>query len=262
MSSQSGGCCGGSRRERTETGQPKVTSQPRKAGTEPDVADSSQRDETGKGGAAVTGASPAPRTFAPDRVVGRASAPIDFSDPTGVENMKRSSVASGMDVEAPRETSQHFEMSLALKRSCEEVFEQLDNFAHFGEHMMKSSWMMAGSAMHYEFDEWQGRAQGAVVRLVGSILGLRLLIEERVVERTPPYRKSWETVGNPRMLILKGYRMGFDLTPQGDGSQLRVFIDYATPDSGHGRLLGALFASTYAHWCVKSVIDGAVSRWG
>jgi hypothetical protein len=59
--------------------------------------------------------------------------------------------------------------------------------------------------------------------------------------------KSWQTLGDPRMIILKGYRTGFEPTPRTHGSHWRVFVDYSIPDGGHGRLPGALFASTSAH---------------
>jgi len=64
------------------------------------------------------------------------------------------------------------------------------------------------------------------------------------------------------MLILKSYRMGFDLTPRGDGSSLRVFIDYVVPDGWPGYILGHRFASAYARWCVSEVIQGATRRFG
>ena len=82
--------------------------------------------------------------------------------------------------------ARHCERSVELKSPCDAVFTHLDDFTHFGEHMTRSSWMMAGSRMRYEFDAAQGRAAGALVRLLGSFLGLRIQIEERVVERTCP----------------------------------------------------------------------------
>jgi hypothetical protein len=47
-----------------------------------------------------------------------------------------------------------------------------------GVYMMRSSWMMAGSEMRYEFDDARGRARGATVRMLGSFLGLCLQIDE------------------------------------------------------------------------------------
>jgi len=156
----------------------------------------------------------------------------------------------------------HFESSIEVKAACAAVFDHLDDFNQFGEHMTRSSWMMAGSAMRYEFDEARGRATGAAVRLLGSVLGIRLEIEERVTERAPPYRKSWETVGQPRMIVVKSYRMGFELTQRDDWTHLRVFIDYAMPDRSFSRVLGRLLGSVYARWCVASIVNGAALRFG
>jgi hypothetical protein len=154
----------------------------------------------------------------------------------------------------------HFEQSIFLSAAADAVFRDLDDFRQFGAHMMQSSWMMAGSRMRYEFDETGGRAPGASVRLLGSFLGARLEMEERVIERNPPFSKSWQTVGQPQMLILEAYRMGFTIAPQTGGCSLRVFIDYATPKKGLGRWLGRLAGGVYARWCVRSTIHGVDHR--
>jgi hypothetical protein len=154
----------------------------------------------------------------------------------------------------------HYDQSTSLSAPADAVFRELDDFTQFGAHMMQSSWMMAGSRMRYEFDETGGRAPGASVRLLGSFLGARLEIEERVIERNPPVSKSWQTVGQPQMLILESYRMGFTIAPQTRGCSLRVFIDYATPTKGLGRWLGRLAGGVYARWCVRSTIRGMDHR--
>src|SRR5262245_10644597 len=109
----------------------------------------------------------------------------------------------------------HFEQVTLLAAPAEAVFEHLDDFERLGSHMMRSSWMMAGSRMRYELDEARGRGLDARVRLAGSVLGLKLAIEEKVVTYAPPLRKTWQTTGTPRMLILDSYQMGFSLTPSG-----------------------------------------------
>jgi len=156
----------------------------------------------------------------------------------------------------------HFEQSVNLAAPPGVVFDYADDFAHFGEHMMRSSWMMAGSRMRHEFDGAGGKAIGAKVRLVGSILGAPLEIEEYVIERIAPLSKAWETAGNPRMLILSAYRMGFEITPQATGCRLRVFIDYAFPPKGDGLWAGRIAGGWYARWCVRSIAVGAVKRFG
>jgi len=114
----------------------------------------------------------------------------------------------------------HFEQSVALGECASIVFEHLDDFERLGAHMMRSSAMMAGSRMRYEFDEARGRAEHALVHLRGSMLGLTLAIDEEVVEHNPPFAKAWQTIGTPRMLVLDSYRMGYRLEPRGNASCL------------------------------------------
>jgi hypothetical protein len=154
-------------------------------------------------------------------------------------------------------SDRHFEQAVDLRAPVTAVFDYLDDFERLGAHMMRSSWMMAGSAMRYEFDAGRGRKPNARVRLAGSFLGIKLEIDEEVTQYEPPLRKAWSTVGAPRMIILRGYRLGYELTPVGSGSRLTVFIDYQIPERGPARWLGQLLAAGYARWCVKSMIADA-----
>jgi hypothetical protein len=156
----------------------------------------------------------------------------------------------------------HYSQTSILKTSCERAFAFLDDFEQLGSHMMGGSWMMAGSGMRYEFDAARGRAPGARIRLTGSMLGLRLRIEEEVTEREVPRYKSWITTGAQHMLILDAYRMGFSLEPVDQGARLEIFIDYARPAGLAGRLLGWLLGGVYARWCVRSMVAAAVERFG
>jgi hypothetical protein len=139
----------------------------------------------------------------------------------------------------------------------ERLFEHLDDHARLGTHMEKPSMMMMGGKMTYEFDEAKGRAVGSVIRMGGSFLGIRLFVEEVVTERDPPRLKVWETRGPPRILIIGAYRMGFEITPSGPHSHLRVFIEYDRPPSFIGRILGVALAPMYARWCVRRMADDA-----
>ena len=67
--------------------------------------------------------------------------------------------------------------------------------------------------------------------------------------------KAWETVAEPRLLVVGHYRMGFEVQPASGGSRVRVFIDYALPEAGLPRLLGILFANWYADWCTRMMAD-------
>ena len=112
--------------------------------------------------------------------------------------------------------------------------------------------------MQTELDEGRGQDVGSRIRLSGRVFGVELSVEEIVVERNPPHRKVWETTGTPKLLVIGHYRMGFELSRQGNGSMLCVFIEYALPEKAPGRWLGRLFGRYYAGWCTQQMVDDAV----
>lgn len=157
-------------------------------------------------------------------------------------------------------------MAYAFSKSVEEVvpavpevvFAILDDPRRLGRHMEKPSAMMLGGSMRYALDERGGRAVGSVIRIEGSVLGLRLSIVERITEREPPRRKAWETIEEPRLIVFGNYRLGFEIALEGPGSRVRVFIDYDLPRTSLvGRLLGPLGAHAYARWCVGRMLAEA-----
>ena len=111
--------------------------------------------------------------------------------------------------------------------------------------------------MAVELDAPQGRTVGARIRLSGRVLGIPLCVEEIVTERKPPLRKAWETTGRPQLLVIGPYRMGYEITPEGQSSRLRVFIDYALPVGPISHWIGRLFGNFYARWCTQRMADDA-----
>jgi hypothetical protein len=151
----------------------------------------------------------------------------------------------------------HFESIVEVNAAADAVFSRLDDHSRLSAHMSNSSWMMAGSRMSIELDATEGRVVGAIIRLRGRVLGIRLCVEEIVTERNPPLRKVWETTGRPQLLVIGPYRMGYEITPRAQTSRLRVFIDYALPDGPISRWLGRLFGHFYARWCTQRMADDA-----
>jgi hypothetical protein len=123
--------------------------------------------------------------------------------------------------------------------------------------MGESSTMMMGSRMAIEIDDRQGRAIGSKIRMYGRMLGIGLSLEEVITERQPPSKKTWETVGTPRLLMIEHYRMGFELTPEGDAARVRVFIDFSLPARAPGSWLGRLLGGVYARWCTRRMAEDA-----
>jgi hypothetical protein len=147
-----------------------------------------------------------------------------------------------------------------LRAPMEAVFERLDEHTRAAAHMNRPSWRTGWSRMTTTVDERGGREVGSHIRLEGKVLGLALSLDEVVMEREPPRRKVWETVGAPRLLVIGPYRMGFELVPQGAGAVgLTVFIDYEWPARGVPRLLGRLLGSWYARWCTARLTADAAT---
>jgi hypothetical protein len=154
----------------------------------------------------------------------------------------------------------HQEASADIGADIDQVFAYVDDPRHLAGHMETSSPMMAGSSMQIEVDERGGRGMGAHIRMTGRALGFPLSLDEAVVVYEPPRHKAWETLGEPRLLILGGYRMGVDLQPLTGMTRLRVWIDYAWPAGGVPRLLGRLLAASYARWCTKQMLRSCRDR--
>ena len=153
-------------------------------------------------------------------------------------------------------TGRHFEESAHIPASPKEVYDYVDDHSRFSSHMSESSWMMGGGKMNIEVDEGLGQKVGSHIRLSGKVFGLNLYLDEVVILHDPPRKKVWETVGNPRLLIIGNNRMGLEISEESKGSRLKVFIDYDLPKGGT-RWLGRLFGRMYAKWCVGQMLRGA-----
>ena len=108
--------------------------------------------------------------------------------------------------------------------------------------------------METVLDTERGRSVGSHIVIRGRVFGVRLYLDEVVTMREPPLTKRWETVGEPRLLVIGRYQMGFDLTPNDAIAQLRVAIDYELPTKGMPRLLGRPFGRSYAKWCTRQMV--------
>ena len=151
-----------------------------------------------------------------------------------------------------------YESSAVVRAPADRVFAYIDDHTRLSSHMTKSSWRMGGGRMRVELDEGLGKKVGSRIRLAGRVFGIELSVEETVTERVPPRRKVWETTGSPKLLVIGQYRMGFELLPNVEQTNLRVFIEYALPVRAPARWLGLLLAGSYARWCTRQMVDDAV----
>ena len=153
--------------------------------------------------------------------------------------------------------SRHAEHSEPINASAERVFDHLDDQTRLSAHMSKRSRKLGWGKMETVLDAENGRSVGSHIVLRGRVFGIWLYLDEVVTLRDPPLKKTWETVGEPRLLVIGSYRMGFDLTPNGINEQLRVAIDYDLPTKGVPWLIGRLFGRAYATWCTRQMVRDA-----
>jgi hypothetical protein len=158
--------------------------------------------------------------------------------------------------------TRHRETTGVLNAPIERVFAHLDDHTRLSSHMTKSSWKMGGGRMEITTDAGHGQQIGSKLTLAGRAFGIRIVVEEVVSVREPPRAKTWETIGEPRLLVIGAYRMGFTLASRGEGTELCVAIDYDFPGRGIPRLLGRLFADAYARWCTRRMVFDATEHFG
>jgi hypothetical protein len=149
------------------------------------------------------------------------------------------------------------ETVIVVHAPVHEVFDFVDDHARLSSHMTQRSWMMVGGSMSIETDAGRGRAVGSRLKLHGTVLGVRLSVEEIVTERTPPIRKFWETTGEPGLLVIGSYRMGIEIDDRAGASRMRVSIEYSLPQTLPSRWLGSLFGRRYASWCTGRMANDA-----
>ncbi len=151
----------------------------------------------------------------------------------------------------------HHEESVLLHATAKQAFDYADDHSRFSSHMNRSSWMMGGGRMDTETDEGRGQVVGSHIRMGGKAFGITLSLDEVITRRDPPFRKTWKTVGVPKLLVIGNYEMGFEISEENGGSRFRVFIQYELPTTARTRWLGQLFGGMYAKWCVQQMTQGA-----
>lgn len=149
------------------------------------------------------------------------------------------------------------ESTVIIPAPAQDVFDFVDDHSRLSSHMTRRSWMMGGGTMTIDTDLGRARVVGSTLKLHGRVFGLRLSVTEVVTERVPPLRKTWDTIGEPALLVIGPYRMGIEIEDRGESSRLRVWIEYALPRGSLARWLGSLFGRSYASWCTRRMANDA-----
>jgi hypothetical protein len=80
---------------------------------------------------------------------------------------------------------------------------------------------------------------------------------ETVVKYVKNKERIWRTIGEPKIIIIGDYEMGFRLTPSHDGTRLKIYISYDLPKPLFGKILGWLLSGWYSKWCLNNMATDA-----
>lgn len=139
----------------------------------------------------------------------------------------------------------------------EAVFAHVDDLRNVGWHMRERAMALMGSRLDLEQLSDNATGIGARYRWHGRIAGLTVDLTEVVTEWVPNRRKTWETIGNPRIVLMSHYRMRLTVSPLDHGTLLAFDIQYDPPRSFWGRMLGWLLADWYSRWCFRRMCRDA-----
>lgn len=148
--------------------------------------------------------------------------------------------------------SHHFEEIITTTLPAPKVFAIIDDHNRLSAHMNKSNWMMGGGKMTTTFDADRGQKVSSHIQLAGKVFGITLSLDEVITTYAPPHLKVWETVGEPKLIVIGSCAMGVEITDTEAGSRVRLFIDYDLPKSNPW--LGKLFGPMYAKWCIRQML--------
>lgn len=153
----------------------------------------------------------------------------------------------------------HLSRTALISAPAERVFAYVDDIRNLARHMSESPSMpMMGSKLTLEIVTAEPTGVGATYRYTGKMLGLVLDFSETVTTYIAGREKIWRTIGNPRLLIMRGYEMRVLVEPvTPTTTNLTISIDYELPVSGFWRITGWLLGDAYARWCLTGMVDGS-----
>lgn len=141
--------------------------------------------------------------------------------------------------------------------SPEQVFKAIDDLGVTGMHMTQSSMMMMGSKLNLEFLTANHTGFGSKYRWTGKMVGMKMDFTVEVTQWIDGKEKTWETLGDPKLIILSWYKMHLRVFPVSTGVKAELSITYERPKSLFYKMLSFLSADWYCKWCLKKMLGDA-----
>lgn len=144
--------------------------------------------------------------------------------------------------------------NIHIESAPEKVFETLDNLGVTGMHMTKSSAMMMGSKLNLEYLTANRTGLGSTYRWTGKMIGMKMDFTVEVTKWVNGIEKTWETIGEAKMIIYSWYMMHLLVRPKGNITEAELSITYERPKRWFARFISFLFADWYCNWCLKNML--------
>lgn len=145
----------------------------------------------------------------------------------------------------------HYEKTMEINGTSEEIFDFMDDIRNTGMHMTESSGAMMGGKLdlHWLTDHKTGL--GTKYRWTGKTVGMKMDFTVEVTKWVEGKEKIWATTGEAKMIVIDWFEMYLIIAPVKKGkSQTKLGIYYTK----HKSLLGFLLGKAYSKWCVKSIL--------
>ena len=143
------------------------------------------------------------------------------------------------------------------KASPEKVFHYIDDLGVTGMHMTQSSAMMMGSKLNLEYLTPNHTGPGSRYRWTGTMMWMKMDFTVEVTKWIPGVEKTWETIGEAKMIIYSWYRMHLQVAQKDNLTLAELSITYEKPKGWVLKVISFLFADLYCRWCLKNMLRDA-----
>lgn len=142
-----------------------------------------------------------------------------------------------------------------FKASPEVVFNQIDDLGVTGMHMTQSSAMMMGSKLKLTYLTENHKGLDSKYRWTGKMMGMAMDFTVEVTKWTAGKEKTWETIGDAKLIIYSWYRMHLEIVQKDKETIAELSITYEKPKGFFNRILSFFLADWYCRWCLKNMLN-------
>lgn len=136
----------------------------------------------------------------------------------------------------------------------EKVFQSLDDLGVTGMHMTESSMPMMGGKLNLEFITPHHTGLGSKYRWTGNVMWMDMDFTVEVTKWISGKEKTWETIGDPKVIIYSWYRMHLKISEDGNSTKAELSISYEKPKGWFNKVICFLLGDWYCRWCLKHML--------